>query len=58
MNLLHKLRSLHSRFPSLWPALRFVDLHHKERQNHHGTKESKDWNGLSHVLVVPSGHYT
>lgn len=58
MNLLHELRPLHSRFPSLWPAFCFVDLHHKECQNHHGTEKSKDWNSLSYVLVVPSGHYT
>lgn len=58
MDLLHELRPLHSRLPPLWPAFRFVDLHHKERQNHHGPKKSKDWNSLSHVLVVPPGHYT
>lgn len=58
MNLLHKLRSFHSWFPSLWPALRFVDLHHKECQNHHGTKKSKDRNSLPYILVVPARHYT
>lgn len=58
MNLLHQLWPLHARFPSLWPALGFVDLHHKEGQDHHGTEKGKDRNGLSHVLVVPAWHYT
>lgn len=57
MNLLHQLRSFHARFPSLWPALGFVDLHHKERQDHHGTEKGKDRNGLSHILVVSARHY-
>lgn len=58
VNLLHQLWSFHARFPSLWPALGFVDLHHEERQHHHGTEKGKDRNGLSHVLVVAAWHYT
>lgn len=56
VTLLNNLWSLDSRLPSLWSALSF-DLHHKECQNHHGTKECKDGDGSSHVLVVASRHY-
>lgn len=58
VNLLHQLWPFHAWFPSLWPALRFVDLHHKEGQDHHGTQKGKDRNGLAHILVVPARHYT
>ena len=56
MNLLHELRAFHTGLPPLRPALGLVDLHHKEGQDHHGSQEGENGNGLAHLLVVAAGH--
>lgn len=56
MNLLHELWALHPGLPPLWPALGLVDLHHEEGQDHHGSQEGEDGNGLAHLLVVAARH--
>lgn len=56
VGLLHELWALYSGLPPLWPALGLVDLHHKEGQDHHGSQEGKDRNGLAHLLVVAARH--
>ena len=56
VNLLHELWALHSGLPPLRPALGLVDLHHKEGQDHHGSQEGKNRDGLAHLLVVAARH--
>lgn len=56
VSLLHELRALHPGLPPLRPAFGLVDLYHKESQDHHGSKERKDGNGLAHLLVVAARH--
>lgn len=56
LQLLHELRALHPGLPPLRPALGLVDLYHKEGQDHHGSQEGEDRNGLAHLLVVTARH--
>lgn len=56
VNLLHELWALHPGLPPLWPALGLVDLYHKEGQDHHGSQEGEDRDGLAHLLVVAARH--
>lgn len=56
MNLLHELWALHPGLPPLWPALGLVDLDHEEGQDHHGSQEGEDGNGLTDLLVVAARH--
>lgn len=56
VHLLHELRALHPGLPPLRPALGLVDLYHKEGQDHHGSQEGEDRNGLAHLLVVTARH--
>ena len=56
VNLLHELWAFHPGFPPLRPALGLVDLHHEEGQDHHGSQEGENGNGLAHLLVVAARH--
>lgn len=56
VHLLHELGALHPGLPPLRPALGLVDLYHKEGQDHHGSQEGEDRNGLTHFLVIAARH--
>lgn len=56
MDRLPQLWALHAGLPPFGPALRFINLHHEEGQDHHGTKEGENGDGLAYLLVVAARH--
>lgn len=56
MDRLPQLWPLHTRLPPFGPALRFINLHHEEGQDHHGTQEGENRDGLAYLLVVAARH--